>query len=97
MTLGPNGDQENQAEAGPLPMAPRLPSPKDAGPTPTVPAPTPEQLQKQPWMHKLAPGEKPPQFVLFSFDGAVSKKHWDKVLPLAREKGAHVTGLLSGV
>ncbi|SEQ17642.1 hypothetical protein SAMN05216188_102300 [Lentzea xinjiangensis] len=97
MTLGSRGDQEAQTEAGPLPMAPRLPAPKDTGPTPTVPAPTPEQLRKQPWMHKLAPGEKAPQFVLFSFDGAVSKQHWDKVLPIAREKGAHVTGLLSGV
>ncbi len=97
MTLGPNKDPENQAESGPLPMAPRLPTPKDAGPTPTVPAPTQEQLQKQPWMHKLAPGEKPPQFVLFSFDGAVSKQHWDKVLPIAKAKNAHVTGLLSGV
>lgn len=97
MTLGPQQDQETQADSGPLPMAPRLPAPKDAGPTPTVPAPTPEQLQKQPWMHKLAPGEKPPQFVLFSFDGAVSKQHWDKVLPLAKQKNAHVTGLLSGV
>jgi len=97
MTLGPNKDQANQADTGPLPMAPRLPTPKDAGPTPRVPAPTPEQLQKQSWMHKLGPGEKPPQFVLFSFDGAVSKQHWDKVLPIAKQKNAHVTGLLSGV
>ncbi|MGW6444682.1 polysaccharide deacetylase [Lentzea sp. NPDC055074] len=97
MTLGSQKDPANQADSGPLPMAPRLPAPKDAGPTPTVPAPTPEQVAKQPWMHKLAPGEKPPQFVLFSFDGAVSKKHWDKVLPIAKAKNAHVTGLLSGV
>jgi peptidoglycan/xylan/chitin deacetylase (PgdA/CDA1 family) len=97
MTLGPKKDQESQQETGPLPMAPRLPGPKNAGPTPTVPAPSPEQLRKQPWMHRLAPGEKPPQFVLFSFDGGVSKKHWDKVLPIAKQKGAHVTGLLSGV
>ncbi|WP_434450804.1 polysaccharide deacetylase [Lentzea sp. E54] len=97
MTLGTDKDQASQAEAGPLPMAPRLPAPKDTGPTPTVPAPTPEQLRKQPWMHKLAPGEKPPQFVLFSFDGAVSKKHWDKILPIAKAKNARVTGLLSGV
>jgi hypothetical protein len=97
MTLGPHKDQDQQPEAGPLPMAPRLPAPKDTGPAPRVPDPTPEQLRKQPWMHKLAQGEKPPQFVLFSFDGAVSKQHWDKVLPLTRQTGAHVTGLLSGV
>lgn len=97
MTLGPHRDQTPQADSGPLPMAPRLPVPKDTGPIPTVPAPTQEQVQKQSWMHKLSPGEKPPQFVLFSFDGAVSKKHWDKVLPIAKAKNAHVTGLLSGV
>lgn len=97
MTLGSQKDPAPQADSGPLPMAPRLPTPKDAGPTPTVPAPTPEQVARQPWMHKLAPGEKPPQFVLFSFDGAVSKQHWDKVLPIAKAKNAHVTGLLSGV
>ncbi|GHH63156.1 polysaccharide deacetylase [Lentzea cavernae] len=97
MTLGPNNDQVPQADSGPLPMAPRLPAAKDAGPTPTVPMPTPEQVARQPWMHKLGPTEKPPQFVLFSFDGAVSKKHWDKVLPIAKAKNAHVTGLLSGV
>ncbi|WP_439663215.1 polysaccharide deacetylase [Lentzea sp. HUAS TT2] len=97
MTLGPHRDQTPQADSGPLPMAPRLPAPKDTGPIPTVPAPTQEQVQKLSWMHKLSPGEKPPQFVLFSFDGAVSKKHWDKVLPIAKAKNAHVTGLLSGV
>ncbi|MEU7475596.1 polysaccharide deacetylase [Lentzea sp. NPDC042327] len=97
MTLSPHDDPDQQAENGPLPMAPRLPTPKESGPAPRVPGPTPEQLAKQPWMHKLAQGEKPPQFVLFSFDGAVSKQHWDKVLPVARQTGAHVTGLLSGV
>ncbi|MET9228201.1 polysaccharide deacetylase [Lentzea sp. NPDC003310] len=96
-TLGSHDEQTPVADSGPLPMAPRLPAPKDSGPTPTVPAPSPEQIAKQPWMHKLAPGEKPPQFVLFSFDGAVSKQHWDKVLPIAKAKNAHVTGLLSGV
>ena len=97
MTLGSHKEQTPQADSGPLPMAPRLPAPKDAGPTPTVPAATQEQMQKLSWMHKLAPGEKPPQFVLFSFDGAVSKQHWDKILPIAKAKNAHVTGLLSGV
>jgi len=93
MTLGSQKEQKNQADSGPLPMAPRLPAAKNTGPTPAVPAPT----KNQPWMHKLAPGEKPPQFVLFSFDGAVSKQHWDRVLPITQRTGAHVTGLLSGV
>lgn len=97
MTIGQDGDAETRADEGPLPTSHRLPAPRNAGPTPTVPAPTPDQLAKQPWMHKLGPGEKPPQFVLFSFDGAVSEKHWNTVLPIARAKNARVTGLLSGV
>ena len=65
-----------------------------AGPTPTVPAPTGPQPA---WMHKLKPGEKPPQFVLFSFDGGASKEHWERILPIAERTGAHVTAMLSGV
>ncbi|MPY98817.1 MAG: polysaccharide deacetylase [Actinophytocola sp.] len=49
------------------------------------------------WMHRLAPGEKPPQFVLFSFDGVGSHEHWSRLLPEAKAAGAHVTGFLSGV
>ncbi|HEY0450730.1 polysaccharide deacetylase [Actinophytocola sp.] len=49
------------------------------------------------WMRKLRPGEKPPQFVLFSFDGAGSHEHWQRVLPLAEKVNAHVTGFLSGI
>jgi Polysaccharide deacetylase len=49
------------------------------------------------WMRKLRPGEKPPQFVLFSFDGAGSHDHWSRILPLADKAHAQVTGFLSGV
>jgi hypothetical protein len=49
------------------------------------------------WMHRLAPGEKPPQFVLFSFDGAGDHEHWQRMLPLARRVGAHFSGFLSGI
>jgi len=49
------------------------------------------------WMRKLRAGEKPPQFVLFSFDGAGSHDHWRRVLPLAEKVNAHVTGFLSGI
>jgi hypothetical protein len=48
-------------------------------------------------MHRLRPGEKPPQFVLFSFDGAGSHEHWQRVLPLAKSVGAHFSGFLSGI
>ncbi len=49
------------------------------------------------WMRPLHPGEKPPQFVLFSFDGAGSHDHWRRILPLADRVHAQVTGFLSGV
>jgi hypothetical protein len=49
------------------------------------------------WMRKLKPGEKPPQFVLFTFDGAGSHEHWQRILPLAQKVNAHVTGFLSGI
>ena len=49
------------------------------------------------WMRTLRPGEKPPQFVLFSFDGAGSHDHWARVLPIADKVHARVTGFLSGI
>jgi hypothetical protein len=48
-------------------------------------------------MRPLAPGERPPQFVLFSFDGAGSHRHWQRMLALAGEADARITGFLSGV
>ncbi len=48
-------------------------------------------------MHPLAPGEKPPQFVIFSFDGAGSHDHWQKIMALAGPAEARVTGFLSGL
>lgn len=65
------------------------PSAKDAGGADGAEAPS--------WMRKLEPGEKPPQFVLFSFDGAGSHDHWRRILPIADKVHAHVTGFLSGV
>src|SRR5215210_5423849 len=47
-------------------------------------------------MHPLGPGEKPPQFVIFSFDGAGSHDHWQKIMGLAGPAEARVTGFLFG-
>ena len=49
------------------------------------------------WMRPLAPGERPPQFVLFSFDGTGSHRHWQRMLEVAGESEARFTGFLSGV
>ncbi|MDT8915156.1 polysaccharide deacetylase [Amycolatopsis sp. PS_44_ISF1] len=68
--------------------------PASSAPPVSVPAPPAEAAS---WMHKLGPGEKPPQFVLFSFDGAGSHDHWQRVLPLAKSVHAHFSGFLSGI
>lgn len=49
------------------------------------------------WIHQLAPGEKPPQLILFSFDGVGSHKYWQQFMTTARSSGAHFSGWLSGV
>lgn len=54
-------------------------------------------LRRPAWMRRLNLGERPPQFVLFSFDGVGSHKHWRRVLAIAGSTGAHVTGFLSGI
>ncbi len=48
-------------------------------------------------MKKLAPGEKPPQFVLFSFDGAGSAVKMREFLAAAADGNARFTAFLSGV
>lgn len=98
LLLHTGGQPEDATLPAVVAGAPVLDPPAPAtsgGVTPTVPAPPAGRAPV--WMHRLAPGEKPPQFVLFSFDGAASKDHWDRVLPIIRRTGAHVTGLLSGI
>lgn len=45
----------------------------------------------------LQPGEEPPQFILFSFDGSGSHVKWQRFLAAAEQVGAQFTGFLSGV
>ena len=49
-----------------------------------------------PYLRRYAPGERPPQFVLFSFDGAGSHEHWARVREISARSEARVTGFLSG-
>jgi hypothetical protein len=44
----------------------------------------------------LPPGEKPPQFIVISFDGAGSLDRWNYFRSIANEVGAHLTYYLSG-
>jgi hypothetical protein len=45
---------------------------------------------------KLAPGEKPPQFVVFSFDGAGSTERWKYYRDIAKNTNSKFTYYLSG-
>ena len=47
-------------------------------------------------MTKLAPGAKPPQFVIFSFDGAGNSAKMHEFMDTAKSVNARFTGFLSG-
>ncbi|MBA4021026.1 MAG: polysaccharide deacetylase [Gordonia sp.] len=48
-------------------------------------------------MEVLAPGEKPPQFVLFSFDGVGVSENWDLFLETAKSSDSRFTALMTGL
>src|SRR6478736_3827473 len=48
-------------------------------------------------MTKLAPGDNPPQFIIFSFDGAGSHQRWNEFMAAADETNSRFTGFLSGI
>ncbi|HUR74653.1 MAG TPA: hypothetical protein VMZ00_10280 [Sporichthya sp.] len=68
-----------------------LPSPVAPGASPSA-SPTPPTLAPTP----LAPGEKPPQFVVVSFDGGGGLDKWRYYRDIAAATGAHMTYFLSG-
>jgi hypothetical protein len=48
-------------------------------------------------MTKLEPGDTPPQFIIFSFDGAGSHQRWNEFMTVADESNSRFTGFLSGI
>lgn len=64
--------------------------------TSPAPPPPPTRLASNVPMKRLAPGEKPPQFILFSFDGVGVSKNWDLFLRTAAESDARFTALMTG-
>jgi hypothetical protein len=88
-------------QLAPAPASPGPPANPVAVPAAVV-DPVQEQVDRAAtrlaaWMRPLAPGERPPQFVLFSFDGAGSHLHWRRILDLTAASEARVTGFLSGI
>ncbi|AXK84535.1 polysaccharide deacetylase family protein [Nocardia farcinica] len=68
--------------------------------TTTAPAPPPAPPQRKASnvaMTKLAPGQKPPQFILFSFDGVGLSPNWDMFLEVAERVDARFTALMTGL
>jgi hypothetical protein len=66
-------------------------------PTPTTSEATPQPTDGFPPITTLAPGEKAPQFVVVSFDGACKHELWQHYLQLARDTRSHFTFFLSGL
>ncbi|NNG35329.1 polysaccharide deacetylase [Nakamurella aerolata] len=48
-------------------------------------------------MTKLKPGEKPPQFIIFSFDGAGSHDKWEAFSKAAKPTDSRFVGFLTGI
>jgi hypothetical protein len=69
-----------------------------AGPTPTATPPTSSTVAADSGRsaQPMAPGGKPPQFVVISFDGAGSLDRWHYYRNIANQVGAHLTYYLSG-
>lgn len=64
-------------------------------PSPQPPPVGPDQPNFE--ISALQPGQQPPQFVIFSFDGAGGYDKWMQFMQVADEVNARFTGFLSGV
>ena len=65
--------------------------------TETPVAPTGDRPPTNVPMTKLAPGDKAPQFIIFSFDGAGSHQRWNEFMAVADETNSRFTGFLTGL
>ncbi|WP_420750601.1 polysaccharide deacetylase [Rhodococcus sp. O3] len=70
----------------------------EPAPTTTAPpAPAKVRAVSNVPMRRLAPGERPPQFVLFSFDGVGLTPNWDMFLDTAKQVDARFSALMTGL
>lgn len=61
------------------------------------PQPVPQRAESNVPMTRLAEGQTPPQFVLFSFDGVGLTPNWDMFLETADRVDARFTALMTGL
>ncbi len=69
----------------------------NAGATETTAVATGDRPPTNVPMTKLAPGDKAPQFIIFSFDGAGSHERWNEFMAAADQTNSRFTGFLSGI
>jgi hypothetical protein len=97
----PTGTTGATATSAPTAQATAAPAPDDGKPhvigdgSTSYTGPQPHQLVPR----KLKPGEKPPQFVVFSWDGALENDDhlFSRFRELAQTYNAHMTFFLSGI
>ncbi|QHC02452.1 polysaccharide deacetylase [Epidermidibacterium keratini] len=98
LTAGCSTSDGSQSGDGPSATSTSAASSSSAAPsttpTPTTPPPAPG-VPNFP-ITALAPGQAPPQFIIFSFDGAGSPDKWAEFRAIVDPKGARFTGFLSG-
>ncbi len=75
----------------------RSPQPTSGTGSPATEAGEPDPPASNVPMTKLKPGEKAPQFVIFSFDGAGSHEKWHEFMDAAAPTDSRFTGFLSGI
>lgn len=90
------------AEASPASQSPTQESasssPSEAGPAAADPAlPLAARSHEGVPMRAFAPDERPPQFVLFSFDGGRQDARWTSFMDTAADSGAKFTVFQSGI
>lgn len=91
LTLTSCADVSKTQRTGSVNGGPSISAPVSTGPVKPVRKPSNVP------MRKLEPGENPPQFILFSFDGVGVTKNWDEFLDAAEATDARFTALMTGL
>lgn len=97
----PAPSDSSPAETTPVPSASSTesaspdPSPTTSEQSTATPNPPGRKASNVP-MEKLKPGEKAPQFIIVSFDGAGSHAKWQEFMAVAKKTDARFVGFVTG-